>query len=263
MISSDAAASAAFSRWILAASRLQRLLLHLLLLELQRVAHLLGRPAPRPAAPPGRSRYFSGRSTWPRNSDAQHDAVLGQQRPQLLLDVLLNLDALVGEDLAHRVLGQRPVQHAVDHRLDQLLADVGRQPLGDVGDAIAIERIANGRPTRRPTAPRRSGRARRPRRWRCPPACRSDRAAGSAAARAAAAAPSPAPRSSDRDAAGQTVDAHAHLARRDDAHRRPQHQQQRRPEQRAHREQAAAARAAEGLDHAEHDGGAPRRARTT
>ena len=41
---------------------------------------------------------------------------------ELLLDVVLDLDALVGEDLAHRVLGERAVQDAVDDRLDQILA---------------------------------------------------------------------------------------------------------------------------------------------
>ena len=62
---------------------------------------------------------------------------------QLLLDVVLDLDALVGEDLAHRVLRQRAVQDAVDDRLDQILADVAGQPLGDLADAVAIQRVAH------------------------------------------------------------------------------------------------------------------------
>jgi hypothetical protein len=62
------------------------------------------------------------------------------------------------------------------------------------------------------------------------------------------------PLAEHRDATRELVDAHADLARGDHAHRRAQHQQQARAQQRAGRQQAAAALAAEGFDHAEHDG---------
>ena len=102
---------------------------------------------------------------------------------QLLLDVVLDLDALVGEDLAHRVLGERAVQDAVDDRLDQILADVGGQRLRDVGDAVAVERVAHGDRDADRQALDGLERRRAVGGRRCRPGGRPGRAAGSAAAR--------------------------------------------------------------------------------
>ena len=66
-----------------------------------------------------------------------------QRRLELVLDLLLDLGALRREDLAHRVLRERAMQHAVDRRLDELAPDVGRQLLGDGDDVRRIERIAH------------------------------------------------------------------------------------------------------------------------
>ena len=104
---------------------LQRRLLHLLLLQLQRVAHLLGRQLL------GQHR-LQARAVLRRQVDvAQEQRAHRRCRrapaaPRSSCSiVVLDLDALVGEDLAHRVLGQRAVEDAVDDRLDQILADVG------------------------------------------------------------------------------------------------------------------------------------------
>ena len=75
----------------------------------------------------------------PEVERAHDDAVAPEQRAQLLLDVVLDLDALVGEDLAHRVLRERAVQDAVDDRLDEIVADVDGQPARDLADALGVD----------------------------------------------------------------------------------------------------------------------------
>ena len=56
------------------------------------------------------------------------------------------------------------------------------------------------------------------------------------------------------DAARDVVDPHADLARQHGLHGRPQHEQQNAAQQHTHGQQAPAARAAEGFDEAQHDG---------
>ena len=232
---------------------LQLRLLHLLLLELQRVVHLLGRQLLG-------EHPFQARAVLRRQIDvpeverAHGDPVLAEEIAELGLDVVLNLDPLVGEDLAHRVPRQRVVEHAVDHRLDQIGADVGRKALGDLADA-GPDRARSGRSLpRRPTALRPTGTAPRPPPWRSPRPVDLV-AQGVAPQLVDERQHQRRPFGHHAHAAGEAVDAHADLAGRDDLNGRAKHQQQRATDQRADAEVTAAAGAAEDLDAAEHDGG--------
>jgi hypothetical protein len=63
---------------------------------------------------------------------------------ELGLDRLLDLGAFVGEDLAHRVLGEHAVDHALHRRLHHLAGQIGRQVTRHLRHALGIHRVAHG-----------------------------------------------------------------------------------------------------------------------
>ncbi len=126
----------------LVGTRVELGLLHALVLELQRVAHLLGgqffgQQAVHAAAVLGGQVHLADLHM------AQHDAVAGQAGAQFALDVLLDLGALGREDLAHRVAGKHLVDQALHGRLDDLGADVVGQVARAGGHGGRVQRVAH------------------------------------------------------------------------------------------------------------------------
>jgi len=122
---------------------LQLGLLHPLVFQLQRVAHLLrlellGQQAFHAALVVGRQVHLAD-----QHALEQH-AVGGQARAQLGLQRLLDFGALGGEDLAHRVAREHLVDHVLHRRLHDLRVQAGRQRARRRRDARGIERIAHG-----------------------------------------------------------------------------------------------------------------------
>ena len=121
---------------------LERGFLHALVLQLQRVAHLLGLELF------GQQLLHAG-AVVGRQVDladlhrAQHDAVGGELGLQLGLDRLLDIGALAGEDLAHRVAREHLVDDALHGGLDDLAVAVVRQVPRHRCDARRVQRIAH------------------------------------------------------------------------------------------------------------------------
>ena len=121
---------------------LERDLLDLLLLQLERVAHLLGL-------------QFLGKqllhavAVVRREIDVadlhrlEGDAVGSELGTQFVFDAALDFLALGGEDLAHRVARERVIGHALHLRSDDLGIDIGRQAAGDTRHLAGIDAVAH------------------------------------------------------------------------------------------------------------------------
>ena len=122
--------------------RLQRGLLRLLFLELERVAHFFGFQFF------GQQLFhaclvFLGQRDLANGDAAQRDAVRRQLGLEFRLDGLLDLGAPRRKDLAHRVAREYLVDHALHRRFDDGAVDIGRQRSGNGGHTVSVERVAH------------------------------------------------------------------------------------------------------------------------